>query len=282
MVALLAGCGATTDTSNSGSSSVSSGSSNMGVLCVPGQQIACACRGGEKGAQKCRTDGAGFEACEGCKSAGSTSGGQSGATSSSAASGSGAGGAASSSASSSGGGGGAPPECTTPTDCGAATVCVSWLCSTGKCVAAPAAEGTLFDQQTPGDCSQLVCDGQGGTKGQYDPTDPQSDGNVCTTDTCSTQGTTHTPQPTGTSCAGGLCNASQTCVAHIPVKCKLKSGGQIYTGCDGAGHPGIQITFLDPQQGACYGLSADVGYCTPGAGCAVSVAGGSRQLGTCQ
>lgn len=169
----------------------------------------------------------------------------------------------------------------TPTDCGTDTACLSWLCSGGKCGKNPTAEGTSLAQQSPGDCSQIVCDGQGSTKGAFDSADVQSDGNECTVDACTTQGTTHTAKPTGTLCSGGLCNASQTCVAHIPVKCQIKNGGPLYTGCDGIYHPMLVISFGSPIQ-FCDGAPSDVGYCQPGSTCAVVVDNGMPQLGTCQ
>jgi hypothetical protein len=285
MVALLAGYGDSNQISNGGSTSgsTSSGSSSgMGALCVPGQQIECACPGGGKGAQKCRADGTGFEACDGCKSAGSTSGGQSGATSSSAASGGGgAGGATSSSGSS--GSGGAPPECMTPTDCGTDTTCLSWTCSDGKCGKNHAAEGTPLAQQSPGDCSQLVCDGQGSTKAAFDAADVQSDGKECTVDACTTQGTTHTAKPTGTPCSSGLCDASQACVAHIPVQCQIKNGGPLYVGCEGIYHPGLIIAWSDGVTGGvCQGTPQEAVYCPPGATCGVSIGGIDQGFGTCK
>jgi len=281
MGALFAGCGDSNPTSNAGSTSgstVSGSSSGVSALCVPGQQLECACPGGGKGAQKCRADGTGFEACAGCESAGSTSGGQSGATSSSSSSGSSGAGGAGSTSSSSSGSGGAPPECTSPTDCGTDTACLSWECSGGKCSKNPAADGTPIPQQTAGDCSQVVCDGQGSTKGVFDPMDIQSDNNECTVDACSPQGTTHTAKATGTPCSGGLCDTSQTCVAHIPVRCKTKSDGQIYTGCDGIYYPGLIIAWPD---GACQGTPQEAVYCAPGTTCSVSIGGVAKGLGKC-
>lgn len=35
--------------------------------CASGQQIECACPAGGKGAQVCRADGSGYDACQGCK-----------------------------------------------------------------------------------------------------------------------------------------------------------------------------------------------------------------------
>jgi len=57
----------------------SEGSSGGGESgCVVGEQRACACPGGGKGAQICRADGQGFEACFGCAGAGGGGGGGAG------------------------------------------------------------------------------------------------------------------------------------------------------------------------------------------------------------
>ncbi len=168
-----------------------------------------------------------------------------------------------------------------PADCGASSACLAWECSSGKCIKNAAAEGTQLPEQTMGDCSTVVCDGQGSTKQVYEPTDAKSDGSECTVDACSMQGTTHAAKPTGTPCSGGLCSSSQACVAHIPVKCQIKNGGALYVGCDGSFHAGLTISFGSPMQ-LCNGDPNDVGYCQPGSTCAVVIAGGMPQLGTCQ
>jgi hypothetical protein len=65
-----------------GASSVGEGGAGGGKqqVCVPGQQIACACPGGGEGAQACSADGLSFGACSGCLPAsGGPAGGGSGA-----------------------------------------------------------------------------------------------------------------------------------------------------------------------------------------------------------
>jgi hypothetical protein len=68
------------------SGSSSSTSSGGAIVCIPGQQLACACPGGFQGAQACLGDGSGFGTCGGC---GSGEGGAAPETSSSSTSGSG-------------------------------------------------------------------------------------------------------------------------------------------------------------------------------------------------
>ncbi|UQA58296.1 hypothetical protein [Polyangium aurulentum] len=64
----------------SGSTSSSSGAGGSGgstpPLCVPGQQVACACPGGAMGAQACNAEGNGYEPCQ-CETSG-TGGGSGG------------------------------------------------------------------------------------------------------------------------------------------------------------------------------------------------------------
>jgi hypothetical protein len=64
-----------TGSGGQGGASTGADGSGSGPLCVPGQQIACACPDGAKGAQACLPDGSAFGACEGC---GATGGGGAG------------------------------------------------------------------------------------------------------------------------------------------------------------------------------------------------------------
>ena len=68
------GCGSSSDSPSS-----SGGTGGGGVLCIPGVQIACACKSGADGAQACKADGSGFGACM-CEAGGGSSGGMSGAS----------------------------------------------------------------------------------------------------------------------------------------------------------------------------------------------------------
>jgi hypothetical protein len=82
----LSACGSADDTKDIFGSKV----------CVAGVTVECACPGGVKGAQACRDDGAGYEACQcggGSGSGGSAGAGQAGTGGASGSSGSGTGGA---------------------------------------------------------------------------------------------------------------------------------------------------------------------------------------------
>ncbi|MBE7482681.1 MAG: hypothetical protein HS104_22225 [Polyangiaceae bacterium] len=103
MSLLVVSCGSSEDggTSGAGGAAASGGTAGTGAVggnpgCVPNQQIACACGGGEEGYQTCLPDGSGFQPCF-CADAGAGGGAGTG--------GAGTGGAAG--ASTTGGAGGA-------------------------------------------------------------------------------------------------------------------------------------------------------------------------------
>ena len=96
LVVMTLSCGGVVETP-AGSASSSTGA---GVLCTPGQPIACVCPGGGMGTQTCHEDGGGLDPCLGCNATSSTttaSSGSAGSTSS------GEGGSASTASSGSGG-----------------------------------------------------------------------------------------------------------------------------------------------------------------------------------
>lgn len=69
--------GSSSASTGAGGGTASSTSTGGPLACIPGQQIACPCPGGEEGAQACREDGSGFGPCLGCDTEGE---GGSGAT----------------------------------------------------------------------------------------------------------------------------------------------------------------------------------------------------------
>lgn len=102
LVVATANCGGGVEAGTS--TSTGNASSGGDLLCIPGQQSACACVGGAMGAQTCRADGSGFDPCLGCGetgSSGSASTGAGGASSSSGSGGEGHGGTASATSSTS-------------------------------------------------------------------------------------------------------------------------------------------------------------------------------------
>ncbi|MFS8068588.1 MAG: hypothetical protein ACMG6S_19700, partial [Byssovorax sp.] len=91
LVVATASCGGGVEGGTSTSTSGATASSG-GNLCIPGQQLACACVGGTMGAQTCRADGSGFDPCLGCGETGSSGSASTGAGGASSGSGSGGGG----------------------------------------------------------------------------------------------------------------------------------------------------------------------------------------------
>lgn len=65
LLVLFAGCSGGDDPGLDGTSppAPDAGSETTTSVCAPGAQVACACPGGEDGAQRCRDDGTGWEAC---------------------------------------------------------------------------------------------------------------------------------------------------------------------------------------------------------------------------
>ena len=82
--------------------------------------------------------------------------------------------------------------------------CVNFACTTAFTPLDMPAAGTTNPPQVAGDCQRLVCDGMGGVVDVYDAADPKSDGNPCTTDTCTAPNmTTHSSVTDGTHCGTG-------------------------------------------------------------------------------
>jgi cysteine-rich repeat protein len=147
-------------------------------------------------------------------------------------------------------------ECTELSDCLAdEPACRSVIsCTAGKCVHQDAPEGTPLpsEQQTVGDCLDLVCNGNGNTKQNPAPED-KDDANPCTIDTCNGVTPVHAKQsqvmcysgPAGTNgtgvCKGGIqqCDSEGipvgSCVGEtVPVPydaCEVEYGAD--DDCDG-------------------------------------------------
>lgn len=105
--------------------------------------------------------------------------------------------------------------CSMPSDCpGVDTECQTRFCAGGQCGIANAPAGIPAFTQTPGDCTTMVCDGNGSLVAVSDASDiPVDDGNQCTFETCT----------------GG----SPTLVIALPGTPCNQNGG---TACDFSGH----------------------------------------------
>ncbi|HEY2901509.1 MAG TPA: hypothetical protein VGL59_13090 [Polyangia bacterium] len=109
--------------------------------------------------------------------------------------------------------------CAVPSDCGT-NPCLIYSCSNNACGSSAAAQGTVVAGQTPNDCKQKQCDGNGSVINvNFDSDTPVDDGNVCTVEGCSNGAGTSTPAPTTTACStngGTHCNGAGMCVAPPP------------------------------------------------------------------
>jgi hypothetical protein len=97
----------------------------------------------------------------------------------------------------------------------------------GTCAGTPAADGTTPGGDMPGDCKKPVCQA-GMLQTENDDTDAPSDGEDCTTDTCSDGSPVHTAKPDMAACmvgaASGACQAGKCAVGCGPgVPCDDKN-----------------------------------------------------------
>ncbi|MFO0611502.1 MAG: PPC domain-containing protein [Polyangiaceae bacterium] len=173
---------------------------------------------------------------------------------------------------------GKPPgssvACTTVDDCPAPLVpdCSTLTaCEAETCQYTNELDGKPLpvEKQIVGDCSQIVCNGEGATRLEAFDADAEEDGNPCTQDTCVGGNSIHTPQqqvdcyalpdgtpgPVGTK-GVGLCHVGvQHCDANF-----LPIGG-----CEGAVFPAAE-TCNAPGDEDCDGQVNEDGegcYCTP-------------------
>jgi hypothetical protein len=103
--------------------------------------------------------------------------------------------------------------CLTSAACGEAEECKGWSCNAGVCARSFATPGTPVSAQTPGDCMQVQCNGQGGEMDGYDDTDVPS--KSCFIGSCAGGEQVFTPAPVGTECSvdgGKHCNSEGACV----------------------------------------------------------------------
>lgn len=106
-------------------------------------------------------------------------------------------------------------QCAAPTDCPpTGNECVTRTCASGVCGTTNVASNTPLASQTPGDCHVVVCDGNGGTITQIDNTDKPASTD-CTTGVCTNGVPSNPPVQAGTSCPGGVCDASGACVGCL-------------------------------------------------------------------
>lgn len=140
--------------------------------------------------------------------------------------------------------------CSKPADCpGTFTFCKERVCQAGICGVKYIAEGTVLpsSDQKAQDCFVMVCDGAGNKVPRVDTLDVPIDGNMCTQDSCNSDGTpSNPPEILATPCTDGendacdgfgscrksngkVCAASGECVSGYCV-----DGVCCDNACDGA------------------------------------------------
>ena len=148
--------------------------------------------------------------------------------------------------------------CTTGSDCGANTACVSYACEATACkiIYVPSGTGDSGGQ-TIGDCKKRVCNGAGGPETVNDPADVPKDGNPCTQDLCSMGQPSHASMPAGSSCGGSKkCDGNGTCVGCI-----------VDSDCG----PGVGCTSFVCQSSSCKAQNAPNGTaCNDGVDCTIN------------
>lgn len=112
-------------------------------------------------------------------------------------------------------GDGACVQCLSAANCPtSANECEAPACTAGFCGFTSLPAGTSLATQTPGDCQQNVCDGDGGTTMMPNDSDvPADDGNPCTQSACHQGTPAQDFLPTGTSCGTGMfCDGFGSCL----------------------------------------------------------------------
>jgi hypothetical protein len=109
-------------------------------------------------------------------------------------------------------------SCETPADCpGTGNPCYVRACtSQNLCEVREVEPGLVIEEQTPGDCLQIVC-GSGGEAGpEVDTSDVPEDGSPCTIEACGDDGTpTSELAPAGTACDDAVCDDQGVCVECV-------------------------------------------------------------------
>ncbi|HEX4460887.1 MAG TPA: hypothetical protein VIA18_23065 [Polyangia bacterium] len=140
--------------------------------------------------------------------------------------------------------------------------CQTAMCdSTGTCVTSQVLGGTLLPSrfQTPGDCVQLVCDDNGNSVAQTDPSDTPAVTSDCETATCVGATPTTSNKAPGTPCgSNGVCNDNGQCGGCTPADVRCSNDTPQTCTADGVWLNGAPCAFVCVS-GACTGA------CVPGA-----------------
>jgi hypothetical protein len=110
--------------------------------------------------------------------------------------------------------GGMAGNCASAADCpDTGSACITATCVASQCGTVNAAMGTKVAMQTPGNCHDEVCDGNGNVTAAVNNMDVPVDGKSCTGDVCTAGVPSNPALAQGTSCGGGLvCNGNGACL----------------------------------------------------------------------
>ncbi|UQA55702.1 hypothetical protein [Polyangium aurulentum] len=121
-------------------------------------------------------------------------------------------------------GNGACVGCVTDADCPPDEDCKDWACMNETCTATNHPVGTVLPAQSPGDCKNVVCDGNGGVMGEPNDGDvPADDGEECTDQVCSSGTPMFPSKMAGDKCSAGVCDEAGACVECL-VSADCESG----------------------------------------------------------
>jgi hypothetical protein len=111
-------------------------------------------------------------------------------------------------------GNGACVQCLVATDCaGMDDACQTRTCTQNTCGHAFTAAGTPLPTQTPGDCHENQCDGNGGVVAANQDTDLPDDMNPCTDDICTAGVPSHNNKAQGAACGTNMvCDGNGACI----------------------------------------------------------------------
>ena len=184
-----------------------------------------------------------------------------------------------------GSGGGTCQACQGEADCSAlVTECSSATCVSGCCKVTPLAEGTVLANQTPGDCKEQQCDGNGAAKAIALPSDTPPAKDTChqgacvelepeqeaVDGTCGTNGDMVCASP-GTAQEGTCvecntaaeCDSGMGCSMHkcVPPTCtdEMKDGDETDVDCGGP-----LCAACVPGQACALQIDCAPGYCKSG------------------
>ena len=138
-------------------------------------------------------------------------------------------------------------KCTTATQCGVSTECLTFDCVSSSCMSTTKAKGELVDGKDPGDCLKNVCDGASGVVTVPDTSDPPLDPNAgnCKKKACDDQGTVvDVDDPTDVPADDSNVCTTEGCSGGTPILYEAVADGTVCAGmvaCGPAAGGGFEV-----------------------------------------